>query len=157
MTICELSDPTTFSVEGLSMISHWKIKTMVNLKVSREDRSHVTAFGRRECSRDRYREVSGSIGHCVDLFQQREQTASGEISDSKSMTAAHRSLPFGTMVRVTNDLNGRTVIVRIVDRGPFVSGRVIDLAPAAASELGFADLVHVRLSVVTMSPLVGGN
>ena len=73
------------------------------------------------------------------------------------MTAAHRSLPFGTMVRVTNNLNGRTVIVRINDRGPFVRGRVIDLAPAAALELGFADLAHVQLSVVTISPFVGGT
>jgi len=54
-----------------------------------------------------------------------------------ALTAAHRSLPFGTMVRVTNERNGRSVVVRINDRGPFVRGRVIDVTPAAARALGF--------------------
>jgi rare lipoprotein A len=64
------------------------------------------------------------------------------------MTAAHRSLPFGTMVRVTHRRSGRSVVVRINDRGPFVRGRVIDLTPAAARELGFSGLAPVTLSVV---------
>ena len=64
------------------------------------------------------------------------------------MTAAHRSLPFGTIVRVTNSQNDRSVVVRINDRGPFTPGRVIDLTPAAARALGFSGLARVRLSVV---------
>ena len=64
------------------------------------------------------------------------------------MTAAHRSLPFGTKVRVTNDRTGRSVIVRINDRGPFVRGRVIDVTPAAARELGFSGVTQVSLEVV---------
>lgn len=64
------------------------------------------------------------------------------------MTAAHRTLPFGTMVRVTHRKTGKSVVVRINDRGPFVRGRVIDLTPAAARELGFSGLAPVTLSVV---------
>jgi rare lipoprotein A len=64
------------------------------------------------------------------------------------MTAAHRSLPFGTKVRVTNRRNGNSVVVRINDRGPFVRGRVIDVTPAAARALGFAGLAPVTLSVM---------
>ncbi len=64
------------------------------------------------------------------------------------MTAAHRSLPFGTMVRVTNKRNGRSVVVRIDDRGPFVRGRIIDLTPAAAHALGFSGLAHVTVDVI---------
>jgi peptidoglycan lytic transglycosylase len=75
-------------------------------------------------------------------------TASGEVSNSKNLTAAHRSLPFGTMVRVTNTKNGRSVVVRINDRGPFMGGRVIDLTPAAARALGFTGLTRVKLSAV---------
>lgn len=76
------------------------------------------------------------------------RTADGEHAYAGGLTAAHRSLPFGTMVRVTNTRNGRSVVVRINDRGPFVRGRVIDLMPAAAHVLGFSGLAHVTLTVV---------
>ena len=65
------------------------------------------------------------------------------------MTAAHRTLPFGTMVRVTNRRNGQMAVVRINDRGPFVRGRVIDLSPAAGRALGLSGLVEVSLEVVS--------
>jgi rare lipoprotein A len=74
-----------------------------------------------------------------------EKTASGERAHPGGLTAAHRTLPFGTRVRVTNKSNGRSVVVRINDRGPFVRGRVIDLTPAAARALGFSGLAHVTL------------
>jgi rare lipoprotein A len=76
------------------------------------------------------------------------RTASGEYARSQDMTAAHRSLPFGTKVRVTNHKTGRSVVVRINDRGPFVRGRVIDVTPAAARELGFSGVARVSLEVV---------
>ncbi len=76
------------------------------------------------------------------------RTADGEWMSTAGLTAAHRSLPFGTLVRVTNERNGRSVVVRINDRGPFVSGRVIDLTPAAAQALGFSGLADVSLDVV---------
>lgn len=65
------------------------------------------------------------------------QTASGEPMNPAAMTAAHRTLPFGTKLKVTNQKNGASVVVRINDRGPFVKGRVLDLSKAAAKELGF--------------------
>ena len=64
------------------------------------------------------------------------KTASGERFDSGAMTMAHPKLPFGTMVRVTNLRNGRSVVVRVNDRGPFVGKRIADLSQAAASEIG---------------------
>lgn len=64
------------------------------------------------------------------------RTASGERFDMDAFTAAHRTLPFGTKVRVTNPDNGRSVVVRINDRGPFHGGRMIDLSQAAAQRLG---------------------
>ena len=73
------------------------------------------------------------------------KTTSGEAFNSENMTAAHRSLPFGTMVRVTNTQNGRAIVVRINDRGPFTRGRVIDVTPAAARALGFSGLAPVKL------------
>ena len=65
------------------------------------------------------------------------QTASGEQMDPSELTAAHRTLPFGTKLKVTNQKNGKSVVVRINDRGPFIKGRVIDLSKAAANRLGF--------------------
>lgn len=73
------------------------------------------------------------------------KTASGERANPRELTAAHRTLPFGSKVRVTNKSNGRSVTVRINDRGPFVRGRVIDLTPAAAGQLGFSGLASVSL------------
>jgi rare lipoprotein A len=79
------------------------------------------------------------------------KTSSGERASPSGLTAAHRTLPFGTMVRVTNDRTGRSVKVRINDRGPFRRGRVIDVTPAAASALGFSDIAHVTLTVLGRS------
>ena len=79
-------------------------------------------------------------------------TASGESMDPAALTAAHRTLPFGTMVTVTNRQNGRSAMVRINDRGPFVKGRVIDLSPAAAQQLNVDGLASVSLSVVDEHP-----
>jgi len=76
-----------------------------------------------------------------------QPTASGEPFDPYAMTAAHRSLPLGTRVEVENLENGRSVIVRVNDRGPFVDDRVIDLALAAAQALGFASQGTARVEV----------
>jgi rare lipoprotein A len=76
------------------------------------------------------------------------KTSSGEMFSPVKLTAAHRTLPFGTMVRVTNMRNGRAVVVRINDRGPFNKNRVIDISPAAARELKFSGLAPVKLDVV---------
>jgi len=82
------------------------------------------------------------------------QTASGEVFDKNALTAAHRKLPFGTVVRVEDLRNGRTVVVRINDRGPFIRGRIIDLSRGAARELGMVrdGIVPVRIRVVKWGP-----
>ena len=79
------------------------------------------------------------------------KTASGERADPRKMTAAHKTLPFGTMVQVSNLSNGRDVTVRINDRGPFVRGRVIDVTKAAAAKLGFVSrgVARVRIKVLS--------
>lgn len=78
-------------------------------------------------------------------------TADGEHASPGGLTAAHKTLPFGTLVRVTNDRTGRSVVVRINDRGPFVRGRIIDLMPAAARAIGCSGLAHVTLTVIGRS------
>lgn len=98
------------------------------------------------------REPSGEVG--VASFYAESlagrPTASGEKFDPKAMTCAHRTLPFGTWLRVTNMGNGLAVEVRVNDRGPFVRGRVLDLSPAAARVLGFRDAgtAMVRIEVI---------
>jgi rare lipoprotein A len=76
------------------------------------------------------------------------KTASGDRMNPHALTAAHRSLPFGSRVRVTNRKNGRSAIVRISDRGPFVRGRIIDVTPAAARALGLSGLAPVSVTRV---------
>lgn len=78
------------------------------------------------------------------------RTASGEVFNSNAMTAAHRSLPFGTRVRVINVKNGRSVVVRINDRGPFIRGRIIDVSAGAARSLGMINrgVANVRIEVL---------
>lgn len=78
------------------------------------------------------------------------KTASGSLFNRDALTAAHRSLPFGTRVRVTATTNNKSVVVRITDRGPWIQGRVLDLSLAAARSLGITDrgVVHVRAEVL---------
>ena len=78
------------------------------------------------------------------------RTANGEVFRPGTLTAAHRTLPFGTKVRVTNLWNGRSTVVRINDRGPFIGHRVIDLAHGAANKLGLvaSGIAQVRLEVL---------
>lgn len=86
----------------------------------------------------------------ASFYWQSQKTASGERFDKEAMTAAHRTLPFGTRVRVTNVSNGRTVVVRINDRGPFKPGRVIDLSWAAAGVIDMRSrgITKVKVEVI---------
>lgn len=95
--------------------------------------------------------TSGMQSGMATFYDESQMTASGERFNPNAMTAAHRSLPFGTRVRVTNQRNGRSVIVRINDRGPFGNAkRIIDLSKAAARELHMIDagVVPVTLEVI---------
>ena len=91
----------------------------------------------------------GSHG-IASFYTEGTQTANGERFDTHELTAAHRTLPFGTRLRVTNVGTGQSVIVRINDRGPFVPGRVVDVSHSAAETLGMVDggLAKVKLDVV---------
>lgn len=93
--------------------------------------------------------AGGSASYYASKFEGR-RTASGERYRAAELTAAHRSLPFGSLVRVTNPANGKSVTVRVNDRGPFTAGRVIDVSRAAAEELGLIARGHapVELEVI---------
>ncbi len=102
----------------------------------------------------------------IDAFQQCGKaswyklggtTASGERADPNELTAAHRTLPFGTLVDVTNLSNGKTITVRINDRGPYSKGRVIDVTYAAAKKLGFIRKGVTRVHVSSGPDQNSGN
>lgn len=101
--------------------------------------------------RDAYASVQEGYASYYGGEHQGRRTASGQIFDKRQLTAAHRTLPFGTRVRVVNLDNGRRVIVTVTDRGPFKRERVIDVSRRAARELGFlrAGTAHVRLEVLS--------
>jgi rare lipoprotein A len=81
-----------------------------------------------------------------------KKTASGERFDMYSFTGAHRELPFGTIIRVTNLRNGKEVYIKVNDRGPFVKGRIVDLSHAAAKAIGFyrRGVIRVKIEVISL-------
>jgi rare lipoprotein A len=97
--------------------------------------------------------LEGVASYYADEFHGR-QTSNGEIYDMNELTAAHRTFPFGTKVRITNLENRRTVVVRINDRGPFHEGRMIDLSLGAAKEL---DLIRTGTARVKLEVLEWGD
>lgn len=102
--------------------------------------------------------AEGRASYYANQFQGRK-TANGETFNMHSLTAAHPSLPFGTWVKVTNLRNGRDVVVRINDRGPFVKGRIIDLSIGAAKELGIlkSGTARVKLEALESVPSASSN
>jgi len=97
--------------------------------------------------------TTGTASYYADRFTGKP-TASGEAYDPEDFTAAHRSLPFGTHVRVTDMASGRSVIVRVNDRGPWGNGRIIDISRAAARELGLLQRGHGE---VQLDPATAGG
>ena len=97
-------------------------------------------------------------GGKATYYKSGRKTASGKAYDKNKLTAAHKTLPFGTVVRVTNKKNGKTVDVEITDRGPFGPGRIIDLSVAAAKELDMmkAGVVPVIISILEV-PLISNK
>ena len=96
---------------------------------------------------------AGSQCGKASWYKMGTRTANGERMNANALAAAHRSLPFGTQVRVDNLRNGRSVVVRINDRGPFVGGRVIDVTRGAAEKLG---MIHSGVARVKVT-VVGGK
>jgi rare lipoprotein A len=86
----------------------------------------------------------------ASFYGEDSETASGEKFNPDELTAAHRTLPFGTRLRVTNVTNGRSVIVRVNDRGPFVRGRTVDVSSGAAERIGMIDhgVAKVKIDVI---------
>ena len=99
---------------------------------------------------DEETEIGGGMASYYGDELAGNRTASGERFNPAQLTAAHRSLPFGSMVRVTNTSNGDSVIVRINDRGPFSHGRIIDVSTAAAREIGMhrSGTARVKLALL---------
>lgn len=89
--------------------------------------------------------ASGNQCGSASWYALTSRTASGEMMNPAKLTAAHKTLPFGTKLKVTNKNNGRSVVVRINDRGPFIKGRVIDLSKAAAREIGMIRSGHAPI------------
>lgn len=105
-------------------------------------------------------EAEASASQCgkASWYKMGHTTASGERMNARALAGAHRSLPFGTKVRVKNLANGKSVVVRINDRGPFVRGRVIDVTQAAAERLGMirSGVARVQVTVVGGKGKLGG-
>ena len=93
--------------------------------------------------------ISGMVSWYADKFHGKK-TSSGEVYKKTELTAAHRSLPFGTKVKVTNVKNGKSVVVKINDRGPHSKARVLDLSKAAFTEIGSIDsgVLNIEMEVV---------
>jgi rare lipoprotein A len=92
--------------------------------------------------------ISAKAQSGIASIYSNEKTANGEYAHAGRLTAAHRTLPFGTRVLVTNVSSGRSVVVRINDRGPYIAGRIIDLTPAGARAIGSNGLARVTLTVL---------
>ena len=108
------------------------------------DASERSASSQANEKNTRFLIAEGRASYYATRFHGR-RTASGEHFDRKDYTAAHRSLPFGTKVRVTNLENGRHVVVKVNDRGPHTKGRIIDISQAAAREIGMGGVGNVRI------------
>ena len=118
-------------------------------QVRRNARSNRVANSRRRAARrSAYR--GRSLSGLASYYWQPQRVASGGWFNPNALTAAHKTLPFGTRVRVTNLRNGRSVVVRINDRGPYIRGRIIDLSRRAATVVGMrkAGVVPVRVQVL---------
>jgi rare lipoprotein A len=117
-----------------------------------------TADGKHPRSHRAMHKARGSVRTATGLglvglasyYQGRQRVASGGYFNSSAMTAAHRTLPFGTRVRVTHQGSGRSVDVRINDRGPFIAGRIIDLSKAAAHVIGMTGSGIARVSLTIL-------
>jgi rare lipoprotein A len=96
-----------------------------------------------------------SVGKASSYGRERQGrlTSSGEVFDYHKLTAAHRTLPFGSIVLVTNTHNGKQVKVRINDRGPGYPGRIIDVSAAAAKRLGFDGLTDATITILYLGPI----
>jgi rare lipoprotein A len=118
-------------------------------KVAAEERNRTSTPANRNRHRTPSTAASGQVG-TASYYQHGQMVASGARFNPGALTAAHRTLPFGTRVRVTHLGSGRSVEVRINDRGPFIAGRIIDLSKAAAALIGLTASGVARVSMTVL-------
>ena len=136
--------PHTTTIRHTALVHHRRTRVATRERV-RVERRHVGAASHK--SKGRKRAASEGL---ASFYTEGSETASGEKFDTTALTAAHPTLPFGTKLRVTNLATGRSVTVRVNDRGPYVPGRVVDVSYSAAKALGMVDrgVAKVKLDVV---------
>ncbi len=134
----------------MRLFDHWGYS---DLNFVRRSLSIAAAVAAISCLGAAQANAAPGCGH-ASWYALTSKTASGERMNASLMTAAHRSLPFGTKVLVTNKRNGKSVVVRINDRGPFIRGRIIDVSKAAAKNIG---MVNSGTAQVCYQIVDGGN
>jgi rare lipoprotein A len=127
------------------------IPLLLTVSAAAQEVEAIDQAGQSVADIDEETEIGGGMASYYGNELAGNRTASGERFDPGQLTAAHRSLPFGSMVRVTNTSNGDSVIVRINDRGPFAHGRVIDVSQAAAREIGMHRSGTARVKLALLS------
>jgi rare lipoprotein A len=138
-----VSQKSEFTGNRHASLSHERTGPAVTHRRVAVVRKHTPFASRKDNSRVASQGVAS-------FYTEGTQTASGEKFDTHDLTAAHPSLPFGTRLRVTNTATGRSVTVRVNDRGPYVAGRIVDVSYSAANALGMVDkgVAKVKLDVV---------
>ncbi len=135
-----------YKKRNYSSKKHYSKKRYVKRSSTKGKKSYKKAAKKKSYGKSTGRQLSGKASY----YWQPQKVASGGWFNPNAMTAAHKTLPFGTRVRVTNKRNGRSVVVRINDRGPYIKGRIIDLSKAAAYKIGMqkAGVVPVTVAVL---------
>lgn len=140
--------------------------TKKSVKTSKKDTNEVVKGGsaKKKLVKNSHKHTArkhfqtGMASYYANKFNGR-RTANGDVFSNKKMTAAHRTLPFGTLVEVTNLRNGRSVVVRINDRGPYAHPRVLDLSSAAAKKIGMhrSGVAKVKIAILNKNTKSGSN
>ena len=139
------SSKKSYSKKSYAKKSYKKSKKKYAKKSYKKSAKKKTA--KKSYGKSTGRQLSGKASY----YWQPQKVASGGWFNPNAMTAAHKTLPFGTRVRVTNKRNGRSVVVRINDRGPYIKGRIIDLSKAAAHKIGMQKAGVVPVSVTVLN------
>ncbi len=148
--VCGSPKRATFKASKSKNVSYskksYKKKKYTKKSYKKKSYKKVTSYKKKYSGK-------GTYHGKASYYWQPQRVASGGWFNPKAMTAAHKTLPFGTRVRVTNKRNGRSVVVRINDRGPYIKGRIIDLSKAAAGKIGMraAGVVPVSVTVLGKS------
>nr|WP_314741748.1 septal ring lytic transglycosylase RlpA family protein [uncultured Haemophilus sp.] len=139
-------------IEAKGKTSKKAVKSAQKLAKNKTAKKSTVSLAQKHKNTPRQHFQSGVASYYADKFNGR-RTANGERFDNGAMTAAHRSLPFGTLIEVTNMRNGKKVVVRVNDRGPYNHARVLDLSKNAARQLGMHNtgIAQVKVAVLDKS------